>query len=369
MPNHRLHLFFRHFKEEEENQKQENDVHDLNHSVNHNTNDLNMKRLKVNAQVTAFSCILELVGNVTFVIHILITGGPSFSSFVHGQILYMLVLPYAFLMNTSNNKNRIVEHGWINVLQNVCGRFEWIETDRNAGSEPVAMIKRHRCKKSTKTDNSEKDLVSVSTILTKCQPVQNENSNFLTLHTPVYNDSTPEQIGKIRNKQTTSKGVVISPNELRKANNNQLVVQNILYFMTENIKNEELYIKFFKKLLDFEDLHRDQRSFSQYEAQDKVINCDNAITEFNGGKDISKKPKQKSFLLKQRNDDSKAVPQHDKAITNISPSTNISQNTENRSILRMEILKQLSSLHHQDELYKTLLENLIDLEEGFLNNG
>ena len=369
MPNHQLHHFFRHFKEEEENQEQVNDVHDLNRSVNHNTNDLNMKRLKVNAQVTAFSCILELVGNVTFVIHILITGGPSFSSFVIGQIQYMIALPYAFLMNTSHNKNRIVEYGWMNVLRNVCGRFEWTETDRNADSEPVAKIRKRGCKKSMNIDNFKNDLVSVSTILTKSQQVENEDSSFLTLHTPVYDDSTPEQIGKIRKKQTKSKSVVISPNELRKANSNQLVVQNILYFMTENIKNEELYIKFFKKLLDFEDIHRDQRSFSQYEAQDEVINCNNGITKFNSGKGILKKPKQKSFLLKQVNDDSKAVPQHDKANPNISPSANICQNAESRSILRMKIVKQLSFLHHQDDLYKTLLENLIDLEERFLNNG
>ena len=31
----------------------------------------------------------------------------------------MLLLPYAFLMNTSHNKNRIVEYGWKNVFGNL----------------------------------------------------------------------------------------------------------------------------------------------------------------------------------------------------------------------------------------------------------
>ena len=31
----------------------------------------------------------------------------------------MILLPYAFLMNTSHNKNRIVEYGWINVFKNL----------------------------------------------------------------------------------------------------------------------------------------------------------------------------------------------------------------------------------------------------------
>ena len=37
------------------------------------------------------------------------------------EIMYMLLLPRAYLMNTSYNKGRIIEHGWKNVLKNTCG--------------------------------------------------------------------------------------------------------------------------------------------------------------------------------------------------------------------------------------------------------
>ena len=37
------------------------------------------------------------------------------------MITYLILLPSAFLMNTSNNKLRVIEHGWKNVLRNTFG--------------------------------------------------------------------------------------------------------------------------------------------------------------------------------------------------------------------------------------------------------
>ena len=81
---------------------------------------MNMKRYKVNSQVTALICILEMVGAITFSIHRSFTG-PTMDTLLHGQFTYFILMPYAFLMNTSHNKNRIVEHGWKNVLRNMIG--------------------------------------------------------------------------------------------------------------------------------------------------------------------------------------------------------------------------------------------------------
>ena len=37
------------------------------------------------------------------------------------MINYLILLPCAFLMNTSNNKSRVIEHGWRNVLRTTFG--------------------------------------------------------------------------------------------------------------------------------------------------------------------------------------------------------------------------------------------------------
>ena len=35
------------------------------------------------------------------------------------MMLHFVILSYAFLMNTTSNKNRIIEEGWTNVLKNM----------------------------------------------------------------------------------------------------------------------------------------------------------------------------------------------------------------------------------------------------------
>ena len=37
------------------------------------------------------------------------------------MVTYLILLPCAFLMNTSHNKRRVIEHGWTNVLRNTFG--------------------------------------------------------------------------------------------------------------------------------------------------------------------------------------------------------------------------------------------------------
>ena len=76
--------------------------------------------MKVNAQVTAVTSIIEVFGNVLqWTIWIFITKFAGHGTLIQSILLYFVFLPYAFLMNTSENKNRIVEDGWLNVLKNV----------------------------------------------------------------------------------------------------------------------------------------------------------------------------------------------------------------------------------------------------------
>ena len=81
------------------------------------TNNENMRRMKVNAQVTAVTSMFEVFGNVLqWTIWIFVTKFAGYGTLIQSILLYFVILPYAFLMNTSQNKNRIVEEGWMNVL-------------------------------------------------------------------------------------------------------------------------------------------------------------------------------------------------------------------------------------------------------------
>ena len=84
----------------------------------------NARNVRVNAQVTAVVTIFEVVGMCIIVMTHLLAINQGFSGleFVFQSLfmlLHFVILPYAFLMNTTSNKNRIIEDGWMNVLKNI----------------------------------------------------------------------------------------------------------------------------------------------------------------------------------------------------------------------------------------------------------
>ena len=81
-----------------------------------------MKKVQVNAQVTVVVSLFEFLGNVLYLLLLVYFKGTTFVSLFHAISLYYIVLPYAFLMNTSDNKHRVVENGWANVFKNLLGK-------------------------------------------------------------------------------------------------------------------------------------------------------------------------------------------------------------------------------------------------------
>ena len=80
----------------------------------------NMRKVKINAQVAFALYILETVGQVlVFVLWIII--GQTEAGMTLAVTLYYVVLPYTFLMNTSHNKNLLIDYGWMNTIRNVLG--------------------------------------------------------------------------------------------------------------------------------------------------------------------------------------------------------------------------------------------------------
>ena len=86
-------------------------------NLSHNQNEVNMKKVKTNAQVTSMVCIIETAVNLFNWISFGLTG-----FWISLFILYLILLPYIFLMNTSHNKERVIEYGWKNVVGNFIGR-------------------------------------------------------------------------------------------------------------------------------------------------------------------------------------------------------------------------------------------------------
>ena len=83
-------------------------------------------KLMVNLQVTAMLAIFEFsYGLLYIIIFANVTKGSSFATLIQAMALHFVLLPFSFLMNTTDNKYRIVEIGWKNVIKNII--HGWID--------------------------------------------------------------------------------------------------------------------------------------------------------------------------------------------------------------------------------------------------
>ena len=79
----------------------------------------NIKLVKVNTRVTLVIWVLESIANICIIfVWVYVYGTTSFGTLTNSLVWYYLLISYTFLMNTSYNKNRIVDDGWRPVLLN-----------------------------------------------------------------------------------------------------------------------------------------------------------------------------------------------------------------------------------------------------------
>ena len=90
-------------------------------SLSDDANRLNMKKVQVNTQVRAMISFLEAASQITHIFLLWYNKGTHPSNLTLAIIIYDIFLPHSFLMNTSQNKNRIIELGWKNVFKNLIG--------------------------------------------------------------------------------------------------------------------------------------------------------------------------------------------------------------------------------------------------------
>ena len=77
------------------------------------------KKIKVNAQITLVLWLLESFNFVADLIIYAVFQSLGKTKFTQNMVLFLVILPYSYLANTSDNKRRIAEEGWKNVLRNI----------------------------------------------------------------------------------------------------------------------------------------------------------------------------------------------------------------------------------------------------------
>ena len=276
-------------------------------------NKINAMKLMVNLQVTAMQMIFEFFyAGIYMLVVRYAANGTSFATMIQGLSLTFVLLPFCFLMNTTENKYRIVEIGWKNVFKNVIeglrrhvmGAFSIFKLNHRISTDPLSTIdnskivkqkpsvdlqvKKLRETKDRKTKR--KSSINVRKLQSKISPETSTNETdektvdgtkkvFIVseYHTGFSSDSnnlncdgsnlsTPldEVPTTSRGEKARSPNYIDSDEELSisskhddtntiRQNEYQSIAQNILQIMKDSLEHETLYLRYFKKLLELKE--------------------------------------------------------------------------------------------------------------------
>ena len=293
--------------------------------------------------------LLELSSNIGYVIIISFTIKTSFATLVHFMFLYMVLLPYAFLMNTSHNKNRIVEYGWRNVFSNLIMKINNSVSHDNGNNN-----------ENTGVYNISKNLPI------RQYPVANKmigNSSQIHNTEIIKNDDV-----EILTNPSSSKGTSI-PMVLdiqRKANEYRseiLIEKRIISKMRERVDDEMKYLETFKEFILFQEHCKDDKDPSEFKEEHE-------IKYYSLTRQQSKNPNTNRKMKDSGPTEPKTSSRcKDMGSEDVDKQTN-SVSDDNERIKRgkrIHLLECLKICSEQNISFDFFKEQLINLEESFIN--
>ena len=274
---------------------------------------------------------LEFFGGCIFVIMRVSRITIGFGGFVQKMLfmlLYFVVLPYAFLMNTRYNKNRIIEEGWLNVLKNMVICYSCnvraLENDRNDAL---------RDDENTNNAQMKPDRDSIFLISNTTQPSMCEKIGVSTLPSATGGDN--EESNFEMQQPTCSYGGEISANNLNNCSDEGMITkattsiatirQNLISGLLSNINDEDKYIKKLTHFVDVEEAYTCGRNIHKLNYDYDHLNLD-TLPHFVGC-------------------------------------------SERKLNMRTNKLQMLLRCRKENDNYKIYFNQFVEMEEKFLENG
>ena len=291
--------------------------------------------------------LVELLSNVGYILLVYFTTKTSYITLIQIMMLYMIVLPYAFLMNTSHNKNRIIEHGWKNIFRNI-----FVKPNITISLDTVHSLDENITQSKIKSDDGKKksnESIDVFVTETSGNPLDRISNVKASLKDTIDDSNKPSTSGEQRK-------------QVKKASR-RLIVK-----MLNAIENEEEYLKIFQSFVMYMDHCKKGNDPDRFQLDDNIIPFNQTLhmrTERNATliKVKSSTNKSKNHKTKSK---SNPVPIHQTSFDLIGDTEVLKGNKENRVSMRREILSKLRSRKDSSESFKGLGEELIDLEESFI---
>ena len=328
----------------------------------------NVRKVKVNAQVTFVIYLLESVANFSiFAVWFFVHQRNSNLTLTLGVFWFHVILPYTFLMNTSHNKNLVADEGWWNTIRNTLGLSKTsVSTSTQNGSSNSSMNNNTN----TKSIPLPKPRVIVKSLTSKLQsfsPViekKQESGNdgtrtvFLissaTKYVPIPNQTYANSSRYSSQQPGTSKthidkpenGMILDTCYLHKSidrmtfdsedealgaptkSRRLCIGEEMLNNMKNNVNNEIVYVHYLNQLSVFEEDFKNQKAVSN-------------LFEITHIRDLTCT---KNLIL------------------------NLVGTSLERIEERKKIFQGLEADFREDETYDNFLSLLFDLEESFISS-
>ena len=371
----------------------------------------NMNLVAVNARVTFVVWILETIANISvLILWQLVYGTTTFGTLTNSMIWYYLIISYTFLMNTSYNKDRIIEDGWkmiiMNALKSILYRMykinnyfstpsatNFLSNQSNVKTttmnepENKEVYKRHNLEQvpsnsssydhqtgsTNSSQNTKLDRASKLDIFVISRP---ELEHFPIAHTSKFKDLTIEDLEQLsitirKDQQATSNHEVrpLSPgsstdSEYMPSDCNQQISyrvqkgREILAEMQKQLSNEKAYLHYFEQLMEFARLfnHQSNSPFKEYTIEPFIT-----FPSTHQSKIKNKKIHNQRKIAENTKEKSKTIAVEQ----SFTDQKSLSERFE-RKQLRLGMLNNITSNFTDENDYNDFVNNLINLEEGLI---
>ena len=338
-----------------------------------------MKKLKLNAQVTAINTLAEMIFSISYVIVLAIMKGNNFYVFIYTQFFSSILFPFTFLSNTSENKDRILEVGWKNVMKNIIDNMKnHIHTylrmvaetlsGRDIGTNRIQTLKNQAtneiiagndCK--IKSDNKNE----ISTSRAAEIEITVKTTNEVNVPTQNSKQSCSKSLSSENREKCSSKDPKsttyeqLDAHKLLSSDSNLILRKKMIANMSKQVNFEEKYLGLFKDFVAF---------------QEGYITKEHLISNVLQTETPSPKLKQPSIVTKRKGKGRNSCSRNKSAtvhpeIENNCTAFNKSKNVKDRIEMRLELLTDAKVLDNGNDGLEEMIERIITLEESFLEGS
>ena len=324
---------------------------------------ISQRKILVNAQVKAMISLLELLSNVVYMVIIVSTVKTSYTTLIQIMFLYMILLPYAFLMNTSHNKKRIVEYGWSNVLKNLIMKPNNIVRDDI--NSPKSAIRPYHIP----TNLQDQEVAEYSSSNAPINDIIAEDFKTSELGSAIATDAFA--CVEPCSSKGTSIPMVLNAEELKHEDEVSSVIlidQRFISKMMEHIDDEPKYLEFFKDFVSFQEHCNEGKDPSQFQAEGESIYHTTIKSQLKNPS-LNRRTKIHDDLHKSITySKCKAAASENVKVSNKELNADLKKSQKYKKEKRTHLLEFLRLYTQRDSSYNALKEQLINIEEEFINS-